>query len=384
MNNCENKQKSGLKSSAALLLILAICIFSLIIAIVSIMYIKKSVTTPMSRIANPKIINIPRGSDLKTVSSMLKRDGIIKDTMTFNLLAKYKYAEGNLKAGEYQLSPDMPPLHILNLILEGKVYQYPVTIPEGYNIFEIASLLNKKGLAEREKFVLLAFNRDFIESLGIEANNLEGYVFPDTYYIQKGMDESAIIKKMVDTFRKRVLNEITDEPSKRPKVLRGEYQKTGLTIHQLITLASLIEKETGNEVEKPIISAVFHNRFKKRMRLQCDPTVIYALLLKGLKEKKIIYDGNIRKEDLSIDSPYNTYRYAGLPPGPIANPGKSSIHAAIYPSVSKYIYFVSKNDGSHHFSSTIEEHNRAVRIYQINKNLINRKDAEVAKERTKT
>lgn len=356
MNNGENKQKSGLKSSAALLWVIAICIFSLIMAIVSIMYIKKSVTTPLSRIANPKIINIPKGSDLKTVSSILKGDGIIKDTMAFNLLAKYKSAEGNLKAGEYQLSPDMPPLQILNLILEGKVYQYPVTIPEGYNIFEIASLLNKKGLAEREKFVLLAFNRDFIESLGIEANNLEGYVFPDTYYIHKDMDESVIIKKMVDTFRKTVLSEITDE-----------YQKKGLTMHQIITLASLIEKETGNEGEKPIISAVFHNRFKKRMRLQCDPTVIYALLLKGLKEKKIIYDGNIRKEDLSIDSPYNTYRYAGLPPGPIANPGKSSIHAAMHPSVSKYIYFVSKNDGSHHFSSTIEEHNRAVRIYQAKK-----------------
>ncbi len=174
---------------------------------------------------------------------------------------------------------------------------------------------------------------------------------------------------MVDTFRKIVLNEITDE-----------YKKTGLTIHQLITLASLIEKETGNEAEKPIISAVFHNRFKKRMRLQCDPTVIYALLLKGLKEKKIIYDGNIRKEDLSIDSPYNTYRYAGLPPGPIANPGKPSIHAAIHPSVSKYIYFVSKNDGSHHFSSTIEEHNRAVRTYQ-GKNNVTTKDT---KKKTKT
>src|SRR3990172_5465820 len=299
MNNCENKQKSGLKSSATLLLILAICIFSMIMAIVSIMYIKKSVTTPMSRIANPKIINIPKGSDLKTVSSILKRDGFIKDTMTFNLLAKYKSVEGNLKAGEYQLSLDMPPLQILNLILEGKVYQYPVTIPEGYNIFEIASLLSKKGLAEREKFVLLAFNRDFIESLGIEANNLEGYIFPDTYHISKGMDESVIIKK--------------------------------------------------------------------KMRLQCDPTIIYSLLLEGLKKNKIIYDGNIRKEDLSIDSPYNTYRYAGLPPGPIANPGKSSIHAAMYPSASKYIYFVSKNDGSHHFSSTIEEHNRAVRIYQPKK-----------------
>src|SRR3989338_5353922 len=207
MNNCENKQKSGLKSSATLLLILAICIFSMIMAIVSIMYIKKSVTTPMSRIANPKIINIPKGSDLKTVSSILKRDGFIKDTMTFNLLAKYKSAEGNLKAGEYQLNPDMPPLQILNLILEGKVYQYPVTIPEGYNIFEIASLLNKKELADRKKFLLSAFNSNFTKSLGIDANNLEGYIFPDTYYLSKGMDEKVILKKMVDTFKKAVSEE---------------------------------------------------------------------------------------------------------------------------------------------------------------------------------
>ena len=356
MNNCENKQKSGLKSSATLLLILAICIFSMIMAIVSIMYIKKSVTTPMSRIANPKIINIPKGSDLKTVSSILKRDGFIKDTMTFNLLAKYKSVEGNLKAGEYQLSLDMPPLQILNLILEGKVYQYPVTIPEGYNIFEIASLLNKKELADRKKFLLSAFNSNFTKSLGIDANNLEGYIFPDTYYLSKGMDEKVILKKMVDTFKKAVSEEISNN-----------YQKTGLIQHQIITLASLIEKETSNEKEKSIISAVFHNRLKKKIRLQCDPTVIYSLLLEGLKKNKIIYDGNIRKEDLSIDSPYNTYRYAGLPPGPIANPGKSSIHAAMYPSASKYIYFVSKNDGSHHFSSTIEEHNRAVRIYQPKK-----------------
>src|SRR3990167_3361556 len=168
MNNDEVKHYTGLKSSVVLLLVLALCISFLIIIIISIVYIKNITNTPLSHVANQKIINIPKGSDLKTVSSILKKEGIIKNTFAFNLLAKYKSAERDLKAGEYQLSLDMPPLQILNLILEGKVYQYPVTIPEGYNIFEIASLLSKKGLAEREKFVLLAFNRDFIESLGIE------------------------------------------------------------------------------------------------------------------------------------------------------------------------------------------------------------------------
>ena len=357
MNNDEVKHYTGLKSSVVLLLVLALCISFLIIIIISIVYIKNITNTPLSHVANQKIINIPKGSDLKTVSSILKKEGIIKNTFAFNLLAKYKSAERDLKAGEYQLSLDMPPLQILNLILEWKVYQYPVTIPEGYNIFEIASLLNKKELADRKKFLLSAFNSNFTKSLGIDANNLEGYIFPDTYYLSKGMDEKVILKKMVDTFKKAVSEEISNN-----------YQKTGLIQHQIITLASLIEKETSNEKEKSIISAVFHNRLKKKIRLQCDPTVIYSLLLEGLKKNEIIYDGNIRKEDLSIDSPYNTYRYGGLPPGPIANPGKSSIHAAMHPSASKYIYFVSKNDGNHHFSATIEEHSRAVRIYQPKKN----------------
>jgi len=355
----EVKQEARLKSYTSILWVFAICIFFFIIAIATILYIKKSINTPRSHIATPKIIDIPKGSDLKTVSSILKKEGIIDTALTFNLLVKYKSAEGSLKAGEYQLSPDMSPLQVLDLILNGRVYQYPVTIPEGYNIFEIASLLNKKGLADRESFILLAFNSDFVKSLGIDALNLEGYIFPDTYHLSKGMDEKTVIKKMVDTFKKSVLNEIIDS-----------YQKTGLNLHQIIILASLIEKETGNESEKPLISAVFYNRLKKRMRLQCDPTVIYALLLKDIKEKKYIYDGNIRKEDLLIDSLYNTYKYTGLPPGPISNPGRSSILAALYPSNSKYIYFVSKNDGTHHFSATIEEHNRAVRAYQINKDLI--------------
>ncbi|MEK6589160.1 MAG: endolytic transglycosylase MltG [Nitrospinota bacterium] len=323
--------------------------FFLLLTTLTSFYIYEGIITPASHINNPKIINIPKGSDLKTISLILKREGIINSSFIFNILALYKSAEGNLKAGEYYLSADMSPLKILEIILNGRSYRYPVTIPEGYNIFEIASLLHEKGLADKGRFLSLSLNKEFIKSLGIYADNLEGYIFPDTYYISRGTDERIIIKKMVDTFKKAVLDDIVFKS-----------QKKALTFHQIIILASLIEKETGKESEKPIISAVFHNRYKKGMRLQCDPTVIYALLLKDGGN----FNGNIKKEDLQIDSPYNTYRYPGLPHGPIANPGRSSIYAALYPSNLNYLYFVSKQDGWHYFSSTLEEHNRAVKIYQ--------------------
>src|SRR3972149_2329112 len=353
----DRNRSYGFLSLMSVLWLLLFCILIFITAV----YIHREVTTPASSAGAPRVIYVPKGSNLKTVSSILKNEGIISNSTIFNLLVRYNAVEEALRAGEYELSTDMTPLQVLDKILSGRVYQYPVTIPEGYNIFEIASLLDKKELADREKIILLSFNKEFVKSLGIESDNLEGYIFPDTYYINRGMDEKLIIKKMVDNFRKAVSSEKIAE-------LKGG----GITLHQLITLASLIEKETGKESEKPLISAVFYNRFKKGMKLQCDPTVIYALLLKGFKEKSYLYDGDIKKEDLLIDSPYNTYKYAGLPPAPIANPGKSSIHAAVYPLKSNYLYFVSKQNGWHHFSSTIEEHNRAVKIYQLKKLAVNK------------
>lgn len=351
----KNRHVSGFLGLLNSFWLLSFCLLFIFAITAGIVYIRKSITTPVSHIDSPRIVNIPKGSDLKAVSSILKKEGIIDSSLIFNILARYKSAEGGLKAGEYSLSPNMSPLQILSLIQNGKVYQYPVTIPEGYNIFEAASLLHKKGLVNKERFISLAFNGDFIKSLGVETDNLEGYIFPDTYYISRGMDEKVIIKKMVDTFKSIVLDKMLIKIKDR-----------GLTIRQIITIASLIEKETGKEDEKPVISAVFYNRIKKEMRLQCDPTVIYALLIKSLKGGTSSFDGNIRKDDLMIDSPYNTYKYSGLPPGPIANPGMSSINAAINPSDSNYLYFVSKQDGWHYFSSTIEEHNKAVNKYQIN------------------
>jgi UPF0755 protein len=335
--------------------------FSLILILITFVYIQNSINTPLSGIGYPRMVYIPKGSNLKAVSSILKKEGIIDNTFMLNLIARYRFAQGILKSGEYQITPDMSPLQVLDAIINGKVYQYSVTIPEGYNIFEIASLLHKKGLADKKRFISLSFDKEFIKSLEIVSvpsagSGLEGYLFPNTYYFSKEIDEGVIIKKLVDTFRDAVWDRIT-----------AKSREIGLTPHQIITLASLIEKETGREDEKPVISSVFHNRFKKKMMLQCDPTVIYALLLRDFKVGKEAYDGNIRKYDLSLDSPYNTYKYAGLPPGPIANPGKSSIEAALSPDNSMYLYFVSKNDGGHYFSSSIKEHNRAVKMYQLKK-----------------
>jgi len=235
-------------------------------------------------------------------------------------------------------------LQLLAILEQGKIFCHKITIPEGYTIYQIADLLAAKGLAKRENFINLATDPNLAKELGIQAKTLEGYLFPDTYYFNKGLSEKVIIKTMVNRFYSLMKPEWKEQS-----------HKLGLTFHQVITLASLIEKETSNKEEKPIISAVYHNRLKAGIRLQCDPTVIYCLKN---------FNGKLRKEDLLIDSPYNTYKRYGLPPGPIANPGLDSIQAALYPAKVGYQYFVSKNDGTHYFSYTLKEHNRAVLRYQ--------------------
>jgi UPF0755 protein len=193
-----------------------------------------------------------------------------------------------------------------------------------------------------------------IKTVGVEANSLEGYLFPDTYRLDKTMPEEAIIKKMVSRFW-----EIFNVD------LQNRSRELGFSYHQVVTLASIIEKETGAEEERRLISAVFHNRLKRKELLQSDPTVIYAV-----KD----FDGNLTREDLKLDSRYNTYRYAGLPPGPIANPGRASLIAALHPAEVDYLYFVSKNDRTHEFSSDLKQHNAAVRKYQLNGGIKNKEE----------
>ncbi|MBU4310888.1 endolytic transglycosylase MltG [bacterium] len=292
-----------------------------------------------------KVIEISKGMNAKGIAHLLKEEGLIKNGLAFRVLAKVKGVEDRLQAGEYELSSSMNLSRILSRIKKGETLAHSFTIPEGYNIRQIAQILEEKGLAEKERFIELTKDSKLISQFDIPAKSLEGYLFPETYRVSKGMNEEEIIELMVSQFNKAVSEED-----------RKGAQELGFTFHQIIILASIVEKETSAPEERALISAVFHNRLKAKRPLQADPTVIYAL--------GEAFDGDLKKEHLRVDSPYNTYRYRGLPPGPIGNPGRKAIQAALYPADVNYLYFVSRNDGTHAFSSSLEEHNRAVWKYQ--------------------
>jgi UPF0755 protein len=218
-------------------------------------------------------------------------------------------------------------------------------IPEGTNVAQVGEIVERAGLSSKEAFIEAACDPHLAEALGIEGRSLEGYLFPETYHFHKGVTPEQMIRKMVSQFHV-VFNSRW--------IARAKEQ--GFSVHEVVTLASIVEKETAKSDERPLIASVFLNRLKKRMRLESDPTVIY-----GIEN----FDGNITRKDLQSNTPYNTYRIKGLPPGPISNPGKASMEAVLYPTNEPYLYFVSKNDGSHHFSSTFSEHRRMVRKYQL-------------------
>jgi UPF0755 protein len=291
-----------------------------------------------------KIVVIPEGSTFLQAAALLEREQLIRSRSTFVMLGKSQEVDRKIQPGEYEFNGAMPPAEILSKLLTGRVLLHAVTIPEGYTMNQIADVFDEQGIASRAEFLRMALDTFFIKSLGISAETVEGYLFPDTYRFARATPAKEVIRTMVDQLG---------------RVVTGEWQarakEMNLTFHQVLTLASVIEKETGTGDERPQISSVFHNRLKKRIPLQSDPTVIYGLTN---------FDGNLHKRDLSHPSRYNTYRWAGLPPGPIASPGADSIRAALYPASSKYLYFVSRNDGTHHFSATLMEHNRAVEKYQ--------------------
>jgi UPF0755 protein len=305
-------------------------------------------TRPASQDSRSITFEVQPGMTLKQVTLELFNQRLILSPSAFQAIAYIQDKEKQIMVGEFSLSPSMLPTEIILRLTSGKTILYPLTIPEGYRITEIASLLDTQGLASSEVFILQTQDKDLIKSMDIPTDSLEGYLFPETYYLSKLTPEKKIVQKMVNTFKEKVL---------KSQLLKSS-KESPLSLHEIITLASLIEKETGLDSERKLISSVFHNRLRKNMRLQTDPTVIYAI------EK---FDGNIRKRDLKIDSPYNTYRYKGLPPGPISSPGIKSIEAAIFPIKSNHLYFVSRQDGSHHFSSTLVEHNQAVKKYQLRK-----------------
>ena len=301
--------------------------------------------TPGSAETIEQSVTVPPGQGLKATADDLFERGIIRNAFKFNLYARIKGYDKNIKAGEYRLSPSYSPREILEIMVSGKVRLYKITIPEGFNLVQIAEMMPAAGLGTAKDFLAAANDKALTRALNIPGESFEGYLFPDTYHFPKGVSPDKIIQTMVRRFQEVFTSE-----------WKGRTREMKMTVHEVVTLASIIEKETGAPSERPIISSVFHNRLKKNMRLASDPTVIY-----GIKD----FDGNLTRKDLTTKTPYNTYKIKGLPPGPIANPGARSIEAALYPVETEYLFFVSKRDGTHHFSKTYQEHEKAVRKYQL-------------------
>ena len=331
------------------LLLIGISTFLIVCAALG-LYIdlRKFAETPAKPDLSDKVVvNVPQGQSLKTTADLLYQKNLIKDSFKLVLIARIKGYDTRLKAGEYLLSAAMTPRQILEIMVNGEVKLHKLTIPEGYNIYQIAEVVAETGFGTKEDFVRTASNSGLVQEMGVAADTLEGYLFPDTYFFPRDVSIDQIISTMV----KRFWSIFTPQ-------WKEQGQSIGLTVHQVVTLASIIEKETGAPFERPLISSVFHNRLRKKMRLESDPTVIY-----GIEN----FDGNLTRKHLKTHTPYNTYKIRGLPVGPIANPGRAALEAALYPDETDYIYFVSKKNSTHHFSTTLKEHNRAVRKYQLSR-----------------
>ena len=290
---------------------------------------------------------VEKGQAVATIAQNLARSGLVRSPLAFRLAYRLHYSGQSLKAGEYSFPGPLTMKDILEAMTKGKVYLQPVTVPEGLTGEETAEELVRSGLATREGF-LAAFNdRSLFVDWDPEAGNAEGYLFPETYHFARKTPAREVVARMIAQYE-----------SVFGDAWRLRAQELGLSIRQVTTLASLIEKETSRPEEKRLVAAVFHNRLRLRMKLDCDPTIIYALKLEGA------YEGRLLSRDLKFASPYNTYLHPGLPPGPIANPGRDSIEAALYPADEDYLYFVARGDGSHRFSRTFREHQRAVLEYR--------------------
>jgi UPF0755 protein len=296
-----------------------------------------------------KVLWIPSGSHTRQILQQLETEGIVPQHRQY-LAYAYLWWRGNrggIKAGEYQFSQSPSLREVLEILIQGKIFYRSLTIPEGWDLRQVQEILASKGFGAPQEIQLLLHNPEPIKKMDSLATDLEGYLYPDTYFYTRDTTAREIVNRMVQRFQ----NAFTSIRQRRA-------QELGFSIREVVVLASLIEKETSLPAERPLISAVFHRRLKLGIRLQCDPTVIYASSHIGK------YDGVIRQSDLNLDSPYNTYRIVGLPSGPIANPGEASLEAALQPAESDYLYFVATGDGGHRFSTTLIEHNKAVQLHR--------------------
>lgn len=330
-------------------LLLAILLLGLLAAGAVAGWVYYTLRTPYKGYTAPEtFVEIPQGSGTAGMARSLEQAGVVPSATIFRAAVWMRGDGRRLQAGEYRFDAPMSPLAVVEKIARGDVYLRPITFREGLHIRQMAALFEERGFGPAEEFIAAASDPQRIRSLDPAAQDLEGYLFPDTYALPRRTTADQLVARMVARFEQTLTPELRERAAAR-----------GLTIRELVTLASLVEKETGKGEERPQIAAVYSNRLRIGMGLQCDPTVIYAL------ERAGRYDGNLTREDLRFDSPYNTYRFAGLPPGPIAAPGRASLEAAANPADVPYLYFVSRNDGSHVFATTLEEHNRNVHQWQI-------------------
>lgn len=291
-----------------------------------------------------------RPGPFTAVARDLEAQGLVTSATKLKLLARITGHANRVRVGEYALRTDMTPLQILGVIISGKSIQHPLTVVEGANIYDIGELIERKGFGKKKTFFSLCKDQAFLRSmLGEPLPSCEGYLFPETYGITKYMTEKEIIQQMISRFLQNF---------EKVTALAGS---SGMTRHQIVTLASIVEKETGAPEERPVISSVYHNRLRLGMKLQADPTVLY-----GKWETTGNYLLSITRQDLITPNPYNTYTKKGLPLGPIANPGLEALKATLQPATSEFLYFVSRNDGTHIFSKDYDAHNRAVQSFQQN------------------
>jgi UPF0755 protein len=294
-----------------------------------------------------KIVDIERGDSARLIAYRMRDSGVVSSATLFYVYLRLTRKAGAIKAGEYQFTGPMTMAQVAQKLYRGEVYRHKVTIPEGLIFQDIKAIFLKEGFGPDEDFDRVFKAVESIRDLDPQADNLEGYLFPETYLLTRRATPHSILVEMVRNFRKRF------DVSRQQRA-----RQIGMTVRKTVTLASLIEKETARDDERFLVSSVYHNRLKEGMLLACDPTVIYAIRLARP------WDGVIHQSDLQMDSHYNTYKYTGLPPGPIANPGIKSLDAALHPADTRYLYFVSRNDGSHVFNENLEAHNRAVEQYR--------------------
>lgn len=295
-----------------------------------------------------RFVDIPAGAGPRAIAASLVEAGVVRDVTTFRVALWLTGRARDLKAGEYRFAEPRSAVQVVETIARGQIYTQPVTFREGLTIAEMAEVYETRGLGPRAAFIAAAGDASLIRDLDPEARDLEGYLFPDTYPVPRHTPAPALVEQMVRGWRAAF-----------PPALVDAAAGQGLTVRQVMTLAALVEKETAQDAERPLVAAVYRNRLRLGMPMQADPTVIFALQRAGR------WNGNLTRADLAFDSPYNTYRYPGLPPGPIAAPGRRAIEAVVRPAAVDFLYFVSRNDGTHVFAATLAEHNRNVQEWQV-------------------